>query len=99
MTARDRARNGADRSTPRARGLRTKLTHGRTRVHQKARDLRIAQAARTGRRDDLRRLGSRYGGWTIPTSLLSSDSICYSAGVGEDVTFDLALIERLGCDV
>ena len=40
-----------------------------------------------------RRLGSAYGGWTIVDGLLARDGIVYSAGVGEDVTFDLALIE------
>ena len=71
----------------------------RIRLRRKARDFSIARAASIQERADLRRLGSSYGGWTIPTSLLSSESICYSAGVGEDATFDIALVERLGCDV
>ena len=50
-------------------------------------------------RADLIKLGSVYGGWVVPASLLNSASICYCAGVGEDVSFDLALIERFGCDV
>ena len=50
-------------------------------------------------RHDLVRLGSAYGGWWIPTELVGADSIVYSAGVGEDVTFDLALIDAFGCDV
>ena len=37
------------------------------------------------RRDDLRRLGTVYGGYYVPMALLSSSSVCYSAGVGEDV--------------
>jgi len=45
------------------------------------------------------RLGSPYGGWWVPANVLSPTSICYLAGVGEDVTFDLALIERFGCEV
>lgn len=48
-------------------------------------------------RPDLERLGSGYGGWIVPAGLLSQDSICWCAGVGEDITFDLALIERFGC--
>jgi FkbM family methyltransferase len=48
-------------------------------------------------RSDLEKIGSNYGGWIVPTSLLSSDSICYCVGVGEDITFDLGLIERFGC--
>jgi FkbM family methyltransferase len=50
-------------------------------------------------RSDLVRLGSAYGGWWVPSSLLTSDSICYLGGVGTDVTFDVALIERFGCRV
>lgn len=44
-------------------------------------------------------LGSDYGGWTVPVGLLGPQSVCYCAGVGLDVTFDLALIERIGCEV
>jgi FkbM family methyltransferase len=50
-------------------------------------------------RADLIRLGTPYGGWVIPSSLPKSDWTCYCAGVGEDVSFDLALIERYGCQV
>lgn len=32
-------------------------------------------------------------------NLLDGNSVCYLAGVGEDVTFDLALIDAIGCDV
>ena len=44
-------------------------------------------------------LGSWYGGWTIPVGALTRTSIVYSFGLGEDVSFDLALIERFGCVV
>jgi FkbM family methyltransferase len=50
-------------------------------------------------RDDLERVGSEYGGWVIPADLIGPDSICYCAGCGEDITFDLGLIERFGCHV
>lgn len=43
------------------------------------------------------RLGSPYGGWIIPQNKLTSDSICYLVGAGEDISFDLALIEKFGC--
>ena len=36
--------------------------------------------------------GSEYGGWTIATGTLNADSIVYSVGVGEDISFDLGLI-------
>ena len=50
-------------------------------------------------RSDLQRLGGRYGGWIVPRSLISRSSVCYCVGVGEDITFDLALIETYGCPV
>ncbi|MFD5742902.1 FkbM family methyltransferase [Streptomyces massasporeus] len=47
----------------------------------------------------LERFGSAYGGWWVPTDLINEDSVVYAAGVGEDVSFDLALIRRFGCEV
>lgn len=44
-------------------------------------------------------LGSAYGGWTVQSGRLARDSIVYSVGVGEDISFDLALIQRFQCDV
>src|SRR5579884_307621 len=53
----------------------------------------------TVRRDDMTRLGSSYGGWWVPASLITQESICYCAGVGEDISFDLQLIRDYGCSV
>ncbi len=47
----------------------------------------------------LEKIGSGYGGWTVPTNLIRPDWICYCGGVGEDITFDLGLIARFGCRV
>jgi len=47
----------------------------------------------------LEKIGSQYGGWIVPTDLLTPDSICYCVGVGEDITFDLGLIDRFHCRV
>ena len=47
----------------------------------------------------IERLGSHYGGWWADLSKLNSNSVVYSVGVGEDVTFDVALIERVHCVV
>ena len=44
-------------------------------------------------------LGSSYGGYAVCTDRLDASSIVYSAGIGEDISFDLALIERVGCTV
>ena len=45
------------------------------------------------------RLGSDYGAWTVLPELISPGSIVYSFGVGQDVSFDLALIECFGVTV
>lgn len=45
------------------------------------------------------RLGSDYGGWWVCPALLNAETICYTAGVGRDVSFDLELITRFGCRV
>lgn len=54
---------------------------------------------RPNRAIGLVRLGSDYGGWWIPSTGLGPESICYCVGVGEDATFDLALVETFGCQV
>jgi FkbM family methyltransferase len=47
----------------------------------------------------LERLGSLYGGWTIPVEIFDRSSICYCIGAGEDITFDLELIRRFGSQI
>lgn len=44
-------------------------------------------------------LGSSYGAWALPRGFISPTSVVYTFGVGEDISFDLALIEKVGCDV
>jgi FkbM family methyltransferase len=44
-------------------------------------------------------LGSNYGKHAAVLDKLSADSLIYSFGVGCDITFDLELISRVGCDV
>lgn len=44
-------------------------------------------------------LGSEYGSHTVCLENLSSDAVVYSAGIGEDISFDLAMIERVGATV
>lgn len=43
--------------------------------------------------------GSDYGGWEVYTKPLTPDSIVYSFGIGHDHSFDIALIEAVGCNV
>jgi FkbM family methyltransferase len=50
-------------------------------------------------REDLEFIGTRYGGWYAPANLLSEDAVVYCVGCGEDITFDLGLIQRFGCHV
>ena len=39
------------------------------------------------------------GGWWFAPQALSSDSIVYSLGVGDEINFDLAIIEQYGVEV
>ena len=45
------------------------------------------------------RLGTDYGGFCICPDRISPDSVVYSIGVGQDISFDLALIKNYGCNV
>jgi FkbM family methyltransferase len=51
------------------------------------------------RRDDIIHIGTDYGGWFIPSSYFNERSICYCVGCGEDISFDLGLIERFECQI
>lgn len=42
--------------------------------------------------------GSDYGGWFVPTSI-QNDWVVYSLGIGQDTTFDTAIIEKYGVTV
>ena len=43
--------------------------------------------------------GSDYGGWILCPTALDQDSVVYSLGVGDDISFDLSVIERYGATV
>lgn len=45
------------------------------------------------------KFGTGYGGWDVVSSCIDSHSIVYSFGVGEDASFDLALIEKFNLHV
>jgi FkbM family methyltransferase len=45
------------------------------------------------------RLGTEYGGYAVLKDSIKADSIVYSFGIGEDISFDLALIAECGCEV
>ena len=42
-------------------------------------------------------IGTSYGSHTVLRDSLDARSVVYSFGIGEDVSFDLGLIERYGC--
>lgn len=84
-------RSFANRAT--AAGRR-RVTSGRLAL--RARTFRGALQVRPG--PSLVTIGSNYGFWVVPDTL-TPDSVCYLAGVGEDITFDLGLIARFGCTV
>jgi FkbM family methyltransferase len=45
-------------------------------------------------------LGTVYGGWDIPNDIiLNENSIIYSVGVGEDISFDLKLVDKYNCKI
>jgi FkbM family methyltransferase len=68
------------------------------RVRQRARAFRSGLAPRAV--PDLEQIGDlNYGGYLVPTDSLDEDSVCYLAGTGTDITFDLQLVARFGCDV
>jgi len=51
-------------------------------------------------RPDLLHLGGDardYGAWVVAADRLGPESVCCLAGVGEDITFDCALVTRFGC--
>lgn len=50
-------------------------------------------------RADVEFLGTDYGGWPVVVPRSGQGGVCYSAGVGEDASFDRALIDRTGCTV
>ena len=49
--------------------------------------------------EECTRLGSQYGGWWVPLGRINASSVVYSFGVGEDTTFDEALIAATGCRI
>ena len=48
----------------------------------------------------MEKLGTNYGGWIIPKNInLDKNSIVYSGGVGEDISFDLLLSDKYNCNI
>ncbi|WP_149830689.1 FkbM family methyltransferase [Streptomyces tailanensis] len=75
------------------------MAHLARRIKLKTAETVVPRLTRVHPDGNLERLGSDYGGWWVPTDLIAEDSVVYAAGVGEDASFDLALIKRFGCEV
>lgn len=45
------------------------------------------------------KLGTEIDGWYIPLGFLNENSVCYCAGAGEDISFDIELVKKFNCDV
>ncbi len=43
--------------------------------------------------------GSDYGGYVICPILINQQSIIYSFGIGDDISFDLEIIKKYGCNI
>lgn len=43
--------------------------------------------------------GSQYGGFLIDFDIIKEGSTVISAGIGEDISFDVGIIERKGCKI
>ena len=49
---------------------------------------------------NIERLGTIYGGWILPKDIkLNEDSVIYSVGVGEDMSFDMILSDKHKCNI
>jgi FkbM family methyltransferase len=44
-------------------------------------------------------LGTDYGGWPLLTNETPQGALVFSFGIGEDISFDIAAIEKFGCTV
>ena len=48
----------------------------------------------------MERLGTIYGGWFVPKDIeLNENSIVYSGGVGEDISFDLLVSDKYDSNI
>lgn len=70
----------------------------RVRAHRRARAFEAGLSPRHVA--DLQQIGDlAYGGYLLPADSLSASSTCYLAGTGTDISFDLLVIARFGCEV
>ena len=49
---------------------------------------------------NMQNMGTVYGGWAVPKNIdLNANSVVYSGGVGEDMSFDILLSSKYNCHV
>jgi len=76
--------------------LKNVLRKVRRRVNQTlGRDVRVPIQSNCARLF----LGTEYGGWCVCPDRLNANSVIYSFGVGEDISWDLAMIKRFGVTI
>ena len=76
-----------------------KIHKGLTRISSRCLSWDLMSLSKINKQDKLVEIGTKYGGWIIPSNLLNRDSVIYCAGCGEDISFDLGLIDRYSCKV
>lgn len=81
------------------RGLFTRRGAGELATKTQARFdwVRFARQVNPQPYSGLQRLGSSYGGYVVPLDLIDEGWICYSGGLGEDISFELELVARCRC--
>lgn len=48
----------------------------------------------------MEKVGTNYGGWIVPIQMdLNENSIVYSGGVGEDISFDIKLQSKYNSNI
>ena len=83
------------RGLMRERSARDLAAKGRARIDW----LRFARHVEPQPYPGLQRLGSRYGGYAVPLDLIGEGWICYSGGLGEDISFELELLDKRHCHI
>ncbi len=55
--------------------------------------------AKVDQKRNMERHGNVYGGWNIAKDSLDANSIVYSFGIGEDISFDQSINKKYGCKI
>jgi FkbM family methyltransferase len=71
----------------------------RNAVRRRAFGLRVKHAVQLRKDVPTTYLGTVYGGWPVPLQALDQHAVAYSVGAGGDVSFDVELLRRVGCEV